>query len=951
MVKNLVPGTRSSGGPVQAQSAVVEHNQAEAPESVDVRQLSATSIMRLQRSVGNQAVQGIMQRKRSTQAPVQRAGPPTPPSLQQVAPLTPEQQRRAELEADRTITAESIATQALGETRKQVETQVESFLNTDSKTAGIRKSMVDKSIADVTSGIDADATATKEQKDDAKKFAAQKAEGSGAVKTALKGYAREISAEQVPEGKKTVLEDKAKEGYNVVTPKVSTALDKQTKQAALEANKKVNTHVKALVKELTGTSKTVITEKVKTGTGFLDSKVNVGTAGTDEISKRKSLDAGLVDDTDIKNVYESDLVAPLKKAVVLKFGVGRRAFRRSKELNAFRQKLKDEARAKARDDIDSQVNTDALTRQEGEATRKYYAMVAKTKAHDMAKVSVDSVMEDEAVKIVDQVVPDVDTKKDLANAGKSKAYDVARSTPTENAKIKTAGVAGAKERAAKLIKDKEPTALNEVRKITKGDVDETTNQRNAPDAAKNDQIKTDVKTKVGTQEIAKKSIKQAVEAGNINSGFTKIGKLIDLSTPNAGDATSLDIELKIPIGQSGGYFLFGFGGEAEREEDELEVSTNLTFGAGFQTFGLDANFRLGLALEATGTDSANAMNLMSYGLYREMRDKVPSAADYFWGQGGKSGDSALVEAEKWAMMIEERHMSSDKSSVGVGMLTKLAMDANVGVAEFSGELAYKRLSQYNKAIIEEKGKDITGTKLPPDRRAAAIGKGEMRNVYEVGTEVEVKFGSDTVAFGLEGSLTRIGGKTRELELELSGSIPSQFGEESGELTRIAAKIVSAAVGTGKNAIALLRKLVSPEEDKGKRAVGTVVDIGTDALFLHDDFESVGASLAEQIQGDSTVNDTMRSWLPGQEMSSSAIETENKIGLSNSLKLALKFSKKWKDNGDPEEWEVGLEASQVKELEVDAEIVKVAVEKSKRIGKLGYKKGEGFNGGLAGLEKG
>jgi hypothetical protein len=227
-------------------------------------------------------------------------------------------------------------------------------------------------------------------------------------------------------------------------------------------------------------------------------------------------------------------------------------------------------------------------------------------------------------------------------------------------------------------------------------------------------------------------------------------------------------------------------------------------------------------------------------------------------------------------------------------------------------------------------------------------------VFEAATEVQIKFGKDTVAFGLEGSLTVVSGRVRELNLEVSGSVPSQYGEESGGFTKIAAKIVTAAVGSGKNLIGMLKKLGDQDtKDNKKRVAGTLLDAGSDALFLDDRFDSVGASLSEQIKGDETINDTMRSWLPGEKAGASAIEEVGKIGLSNSLKLALSFSKEWDAAGAGGDWEIALEASQVKSMEVDAEVIKVEVEKAKRLGKIGLSSKDGVKkvtGGLVGIER-
>lgn len=92
---------------------------------------------------------------------------------------------------------------------------------------------------------------------------------------------------------------------------------------------------------------------------------------------------------------------------------------------------------------------------------------------------------------------------------------------------------------------------------------------------------------------------------------------------------------------------------------------------------------------------------------------------------------------------------------------------------------------------------------------------------------------------------------------------------------------------------------------------------------------------------------MRGWLTG-DSSASPIETANKIATSSALDLTINFTKEWDKAGNPKEWEITFEVSEKKSLEVDAEIVKVSVEKSKRLGKLSLGSEDGFKGELLGI---
>ncbi|RTE03539.1 hypothetical protein [Paenibacillus whitsoniae] len=974
-----------------------------ASGTLDARQLSTARIMQMQRTMGNRAVQHMVQRMGTVSPIVQRAGGlSSTASVQQgSAPVkTPAEERKESMDAERDAKVTPLVNTAFTDIRAKLEAALKTYLTSDSKAATIRQSVKDKVIAEIEASMGA--TGTAEQRADALKFAKDGAEGIMQAK--LTSYAGELTVSQFAEEKKRDLTAEANKAYDLVTPSLNeSAFTKQKSKAAKDAEKLLATRSKILIANALATSKTAIVTKFAStasgGAGGFD-RIDVGTTGTAELTNRIGLENELVDKTvvktekdatgndrnvyDMENIYRTTLHQPMKQAVLLKLGVGRGEFRRSKELNEFRDKLKTAAREKVNQQIEAEITRSQSPASAGGGTSgtspspaltaamnspmkaEYMKMATKAIAYKDSKQLVDEVMATEADAIIEALTPKNDTITALTNIGKSAAYEVARKSGSTREQIRAAGVKAATAQAEKLLKEKKDLAVLEARKVTKGTKAVGTTAATRPDPAKTQQVIADIQDNDKTKKMAKTVITKSVEAPDLNSGFAKIGKLIDISTPNPGDSSSLEFELKIPVASAAGgghaYFLFGFGGEAEREAEDLTVNSQLTFGAGFTTFGFDANARFGLFLEGKGKDTDSVMNLLSYGLYREMATISSAAAGHFWGKGGRSGDSKLVEAEKWAMMVEEQHLV-DESEINVGGLAKLAMEANVGVAEFSAEVAFKRLSKYNKEIIEKKGKDATGARMltATERLAngkSAIGKGELNTTVEAGTEIEIGFGKDKVAFGLEGSITKTRNEAgewilKELGLELSATIPSQFGEEGGDFTNYVSKIVTAAIGGGKNVSALLKKAFSSEveADKGKRTAGTVLDAGSDALFTGNYFDDIGTSFAEKIQGDETVNDTMRSWLPGQDDSASSIETVNKIGLSNALKLGVAFKKEYEGWDQPGNWEISIEASQVKSLEVDAEIVKVAVEKAKRLGKLEFAKGKttkyeglGFAGG-------
>src|SRR5690606_37146152 len=122
--------------------------------------------------------------------------------------------------------------------------------------------------------------------------------------------------------------------------------------------------------------------------------------------------------------------------------------RRSKELNEFRQKMKDAAREQARSDIDNQLDSNALTSGKGEMGKAYFGMMAKSEAYSLSKESVNETMAKKAEEIVNKIIPAGPTRKELKDAAKTASYAVARTAPEQAKKLRDAAVTGAKANAA-----------------------------------------------------------------------------------------------------------------------------------------------------------------------------------------------------------------------------------------------------------------------------------------------------------------------------------------------------------------------------------------------------------------------------------------------------------------------------------------------------------------------
>ncbi len=919
-----------SKGKQQAQS------QTNGQQSTSTPQGSGSVPTLMQQTIGNRATGSSLQQQ------TQSGSAPQP---------TAEEKRKEALEQERDLLAPTIAAELFGGMRSQAAERAQAFLNGDKQAIALRESLAEAAKAAVEANMDS-AGGTDEQKADAKQYAASHVEKAGIIAESLNKYAKEASEAVVTDDQSNALAAKAKEGFDKVAPQPKTALDKQKAEATKQARRTARSEADRLTALSVEQIMTDMKAAIQADAAFLNSRLDVKDLGKDEAQLRQQLDGQLVEDRDINTVYTNKLADPLKQAVLMKLGVGRRAFRRSKELNAFRQSMKDAARGQANNEIDGQLDTNSLTSGKGDVGKKFYGMMAKTEAYSLSKGSVDKAMETKAAAIVSAVIPEGSTKKQLKQSAQTAAYDVARSNQGAAKKINEAALSAAAVKAIEIYKLKQTVAVGEARKLTKGSAPTNSSERT--------ELSEGVKQQVTTDDIAGTSIKHAVEADTLNSGLAKCKSLIDLAAPNPGDSSSLEVELKIPVYTNGAisaYVLFGIGFEAEREVNELTVSSQVTFGAGFQTWGFDANFRIGLFMESQAKDSTGAMNLFSYGLYRQIRSIKPEAADYLWGQGGKSGMKEVEEAELWAAMIENQDLSKEDSYVDVGMMWKAGAEANAKVAKMEASLTGKHLNRYDKETIAQMttagfGDSTDLTKL--EEKADAMRKGVKRHIIEAEAAAAVKIGGNEVSFGLEGSGAIMNNRLRELSIEASGSIPFAYGEDAAEWAKIAAKTAVPIAGAAKNLFGVIRSKVKNETDLAAKTTGSTLDTGTDLLFTVPQFDEVGKSLASKIQGDETVNDTIRGWITG-DSSASATEQVNKILLSSSLDLSLGFSKEWDKNGVSKGWEIELEVGETKTFEVDAEIAKVTVEKSKRLGKLGFgMEDDGswkMSGGLAGIEFG
>jgi hypothetical protein len=733
----------------------------------------------------------------------------------------------------------------------------------------------------------------------------------------------------------------------------------------------------------------------------------LGTAGKKEVDDRQGADRSLLgadSQTWLENIYGQDIFKPLQVYLEEKFGANGMGFWsfRSTEAHRFRDAMKAAGRQQAYEDISRDIHTVDQTKDKTVAGKNYYETKADDYAYNLAKVSVNDQMkalaEAEVRDLLETDQGKVKLVTLLENAAKSSAYDAQRSGARDFAKV---GQSAAKMEAQKLLAEKK--VLAQKRK------DEYFAKGAAP-VRDTTQIKADVKAKITTDQVSKKSIKQVVESDTLPQGLTKIGKLIDLSAPNPGDLCSTQIQIKFPYETGTGqsvYVIIEFNGEAEREENELTVTAELSVGAGFETFGFDANAQIGASLKAKSATTASVTNLLSYGAFRELKSKSESLAYYLWGGGSskskrqqkeKIPDAAKTNSEQWASMIEEGELknvkhfkNSDTHAVtnahvkqnvffedsGKTIVTTEATDNSNPNQPAPRELAGKvqaidpkqhaglnvLVNTGNKDAYVESGGFIKGhaelnvgvAKGEADAKFSMLsrwtGAGEeKRKAFKLGGEAELAIAGQKVTLGLELSGAKTPEAIKAFELAVKGKITASMGgpDPLSDIERIGVQYGTAAAAGLRNLIQTYRRAADREEKaKGTKTVSnvaSVLEVASGPLSQLEKGQSVAKAMTSALgTEEETVNDTMRSKLSGEAMKSSKIEEVAKITSERSLETVVKIG--YEDG----QWSFDISVAQIKSNEVDLGVFKAKVEKSERLAKLNISS-EGVKGGLLGIEK-
>jgi hypothetical protein len=185
----------------------------------------------------------------------------------------------------------------------------------------------------------------------------------------------------------------------------------------------------------------------------------------------------------------------------------------------------------------------------------------------------------------------------------------------------------------------------------------------------------------------------------------KVSTVILLAAPNPGDKCKLELDIEVPI--EPGFIGFNLTIEGEQNDD-----TTFKLGVKFIVSGggsLGASGKLkgkaGGYVEAQGKNSKHAMELISYGLYRRLRESSVLPREITNKIWGDQTDSKGYEAsEEWAAGVEMGLLKSREGEdfyTETGGAAALEGEADIPkIAKLGGEIEVTSGSRTNKESIQ-----------------------------------------------------------------------------------------------------------------------------------------------------------------------------------------------------------------------------------------------------------
>ena len=242
--------------------------------------------------------------------------------------------------------------------------------------------------------------------------------------------------------------------------------------------------------------------------------------------------------------------------------------------------------------------------------------------------------------------------------------------------------------------------------------------------------------------------------GSISSVFSKLGPVFSAAAPTDGDTAEAEIAIKIPVDPNGvGYLGFRVKASVERlKKQAMKMRFELAVVGGAKIGNVaEIGGELGGYMEAQGATPEKTLELLSYGLYRRVRESkvIPNeVANFMWG--GSATSVGWKRAEKWSAQVEKENFKakpltggdSDESGayVETGALAGVKAKGGVGgVAELEGGAQYSTGQKYDLESVKGLKGKYGGSLGTPDK--LPTGRFQVKQIGESVHHLEFGFGA------------------------------------------------------------------------------------------------------------------------------------------------------------------------------------------------------------------
>lgn len=428
--------------------------------------------------------------------------------------------------------------------------------------------------------------------------------------------------------------------------------------------------------------------------------------------------------------------------------------------------------------------------------------------------------------------------------------------------------------------------------------------------------------------------------GSATSMLERIAFMLDLSVPTDGDSSEFELEFKIPCDPSGVGFVGGIlRMDAERDEGFVKARAEILVTGGANVGIAEIKGGLGGYIEASAKDAPKVMKLVSYGMYRRLRESnVPAeVSNFIWG--GQTGDYGQKKADQWSRDIESQ-MWGDKKDLGgateddyfdntyveTGGVAEVGAKLDLEVAELGVGAKYTEGLRYDKQSLDARkggaGKaNVKSDGMFTKNVASKFGRGAEKRLGRTMRNLELKAeasagpfeGSLSLSLGFEstgehGKMNVTPLKSIEVGLSLGASLPSSQLLGSG-FGPFITSVITATSDALRRAAA--RGAAQTEKDRGARDAGAVISAA----------ESVGVGVTQLAQ------------VPAEAFKLS-FDTAESAGFESSVGVTADLGFEW--GFDPPSKEGSLDLKHTKGYDYKIpKALEVSLTRSRRLLKISY----------------